>query len=234
MSTFERCDESVDQMAQEILKQFETHKPLLDAKVRIDFVFAFAPTDSMGCPVGNALKLHGRAADGICRILPLKQRALGRGDAEISLDGDHWRDYSDAERRSLLDHELHHLAVRLKQGLADRDSHGRPLLRMRKHDVEFGWFALIAARHGVESGERRQAQSIMDQWGQYFWPQVAKPSPNAVPLKALLGTKDSGISSVTISSGSNSVTIDREGAKAIRETVDTLIKNSGVTPNPIS
>jgi len=225
MSTFQRCDESVNQMAEEILKQFETHEPLLAAGVKIDFVFAYAPTDEQGCPVGDALKLHGRAADGICRILPLKQRALGRGDAEISLDGDRWRDYSDAERRSLLDHELHHLSVRLEKGMPAKDDLGRPKLRMRKHDVEFGWFAVIAARHGVESGERRQAKQVMEQYGQYFWPELAPVSPNAVPLKTLVdlpAKKSSGISSVTISSGHTSVTIGQKEAAILKKAATAL------------
>lgn len=229
MSTFQRCDDSVDQMVAIILKEFETHAALLAAGVKIDFVFAYAPVDDQGCPVGDALKLHGRAADGICRILPLKQRALGRGDAEISLDGDRWRDYSNDERRSLLDHELHHLSVKLDKGLPARDDIGRPLLHMRKHDVEFGWFAVIAARHGAQSGERRQATDIMEQWGQYFWPELAPASPNAVPLKSLLGENRSSISAVTISTAGTSVVIDKEAAQNIKKTISSLLKSAART-----
>lgn len=160
-------------MAREILNEFESHKPLVSAAVKIDYVFAYAPRDKHGFPSGPALKLNGLAADGIARILPPKQRALGRGDAEISLDGDYWREASHEERRALLDHELHHLQVRMQNGLPVRDNLSRPKLKMRRHDVDVGWFVVIAERHGMASGEQRQAKEIQERFGQYLWPDLA-------------------------------------------------------------
>lgn len=175
MPTFQRCEKSVDTAANQLLNKFETHKPLLIAEVKIDFVFAFADKDEKtGAPLNDALTHNGIKALGVARKIPLKDRALGRGDAEIALDGDHWAKCTAEEQDALLDHELHHIAVKMdRQGNIQYDDLGRPLIVLRKHDVEVGWFKCVAERHGLASVERIQARAIMDNVGQYFWPDIA-------------------------------------------------------------
>ena len=157
-------------MAAAVLCQFATHKPVLDAKVRIDYLFAFGPTDANGNKIGPAIKCHGHQALAEVRKLGLKCRVAGRGDAEIVIDGDWWHNADEEEQRSLLDHELHHIAVVEKQ----TDDIGRPRLKLRHHDVEFGWFSIVASRHGTHSMERIQAASMMETHGQYFWPELVR------------------------------------------------------------
>jgi hypothetical protein len=177
MPTFERCDKSVNNMADALLQQFDTHQPLIDAKVKFDFVFAFCDRDEKsGEPTNNALSKGGVKCLGMARKIALKDRALGRGDAEISIDGDWWKDesISDDERRALLDHEMHHIAVKVNRyGVFDLDDLGRPKLFLRPHDYEFGWFDIIAKRHGVASIERKQAARMMLGSGQLYWPEIA-------------------------------------------------------------
>lgn len=178
MSTYQKADSAVREMAEKILEQFETHKPLLEYKVKIDFVFAFAAVDNFGDPKGPALTRHGVGAWGITRKLGLKDRAMGRGDAEISLDGDWWEKATEARRRALLDHELHHLEVKLDDdGILVKDELHRPKLKLRKHDVEVGWFAIVAGRHGGASLEIEQARALMDSYGQLFWPAIDAQQP---------------------------------------------------------
>ena len=175
MPTFERCPASVNEIANSILVEFDTHRPILDARVKIDFVFAFADKDEKtGEPINNAMTKNGCKALGVCRKISLKDRALGRGDAEIALDGDWWKDASPEERAALLDHELHHIEVKIDNRGPVRDDLGRPVLRLRKHDHEFGWFTIIASRHGQHSQERIQAKSIMDMHGQFYWQDLVK------------------------------------------------------------
>lgn len=174
MPTFEKCPVSITEIANSILIEFETHKPLLDARVKIDLVFAYSDKDEGGHAKNNALSRNGRKALGIARKIPLKDRALGRGDCEVALDGDWWDDATEDQQRALLDHELHHFAVKIdKRGLV-RDDLGRPVIQMRKHDYEFGWFKIIAERHGAASQERIAAQMIFDEAGQAFWPSLVR------------------------------------------------------------
>lgn len=175
MSTYQKADKSVAVMATEILNEFESHKPLVDAKVNVDFVFGFGERNEDGHLVGDALTKNGHRALGITRKVSLKDRALGRGDAEIALDGDWWQETaSEEQQKALLDHELHHIACKIKYGQFCYDSLGRPVLRLRKHDVEVGWFACIAERHGANSVEQIQAKMILDSYGQYLFPQLAE------------------------------------------------------------
>lgn len=189
MPTFQKCPQSVRDLANDILCQFETHKPLLDARVTVDYVFAYSDKDEVtGEPTGNALSKNGCKALGICRKIPLKDRALGRSDAEIALDGDWWEEATEDEQRALLDHELHHLAVKIdKRGLV-RDDLGRPVIQMRKHDYEFGWFKVVAARHGKHSQERLQAAQMMCDAGQYFWPDIAGEAMDETKITLSAGT----------------------------------------------
>lgn len=168
MPTFKRCDASVQEMADALIAEFETHKPLADYKVKIDFLFAWPDYDeTTGEPINDALKKNGVKALGVTRKINLADRAKGNGDAEIKLDGPHWDESDERNRRALLDHELYHIVATEK-----KDDIGRPIIKLRKHDVDVGWFAIIAKRHGIASIERQQAAQIMEQAGQYFWPEL--------------------------------------------------------------
>ena len=102
---------------------------------------------------------------------------LGRGDAEIALDYYWWTQAaSEEQQRALLDHELHHIAVVMMKhsDTAQREEDGRPKLRLRKHDFEWGWFNVIAHRHGEHSQERIQAKEIVERAGQFYFAEFLK------------------------------------------------------------
>lgn len=175
MSTYKKAPE-IKELADEILNKFDTHKPLVEHKVRIDFLFAFASVDEQGEAHGCAITHHGVRAYGLTRKIPLKERAMGRGDAEVMLDGDWWQNATEASRRALLDHEMHHLEVCFDEDqVLITDDLKRPKLKLRKHDVEVGWFAIVAGRHGSASLEMQQAKVLMDSYGQLFWPALDMP-----------------------------------------------------------
>ena len=91
MPTFQKCDPSVRKMATELLQEFDTHKPLLESRASVDYVFAYADVDDDGKILNNAITKGGVKALGIAKKIGLKERVLGRGDAEITIDGDWWR-----------------------------------------------------------------------------------------------------------------------------------------------
>jgi len=141
MATYEKAPREFVDFANAILCEFDTHKRLLDAKVRVDYVFARASLDKWGEPKGPAIMHHGVRALGYARIIGLKDRAMGRGDAEIVIDGDWWLKAKLPEQKALLDHELHHISVRETEAhIIKRDDLDRPLLQLRPHDFEFGQF----------------------------------------------------------------------------------------------
>ena len=181
MATYQKCDKAVYDLAQQILAEFGTHTPVLEANVKIDLVFAFKTGDtSDAC----ALKCHGARALGITRRISLKDRAQGRGDVEIALDGDWWMKTTVANRRALLDHELHHIQPDEDLRGFVLDDLNRPKITLRKHDFQFGWFNIIAERHGEASIERQQAAEILLTGGQYYWPEIDRASKPIVQVEA--------------------------------------------------
>lgn len=156
MPTYQKANSAVEDMAQTLLARYEDHQALIAAKVKIDFVFAYGDKDEKtGETIGPALTKNGVPALGVTRKLNLKERVMGRGDAEIALDGDWWEDVTNSTeaRLAVLDHELHHIEVREDNRGFMTDDHGRPLLKLRQHDYEMGFFNLIAQRHGQASQE---------------------------------------------------------------------------------
>ena len=59
-------------------------------------------------------------------------------------------------------------------GNVRRDDIDRPLLRIRKHDHQFGWFDAVARRHGKHSIEVQQAHQLtaMDELRQLYLPGI--------------------------------------------------------------
>jgi hypothetical protein len=81
--------------------------------------------------------------------------------------------WSSKRLQAVIDHELRHLmlAKNKRTGEIQRDDEGRPKLRIRPHDFEFGWFARTAELYGEESYEVSQAREIVAaQFVQNFLP----------------------------------------------------------------
>jgi len=179
MTSYEKAGEDMQINIRTLLALYPEHEVLRNAKVRFDVVFAYPEYDGHGEPKGPAMVERGRKILGKTRKIPLKDRALGRGDVEICLDGHFWDKVgSEADKMALLDHELHHISVKTSGiGTIQTDDLERPLIQLRQHDVEVGWFAVIARRHGRASQEVQQAKWIMDNAGQLFWPDLFKDAP---------------------------------------------------------
>lgn len=155
MATYERADtETVDL----VLERIETFYPqLYRAEVRVDVMMAFGRRRG-GELVSAAIMHRGYPAAGTMRIIGLRDRAAGRGDAEMLIDGDHWAGMGLAARTALVDHELHHLMLVWEdeeREVPKADDCGRPRLKLRKHDFEIGGFHEIAKRHKAHAPEVR-------------------------------------------------------------------------------
>lgn len=219
LKLYKRC-----QIAKSILLRFNSHTPLIDAGVVFDFIFAYPTYDENGEPRGNAISKNGVKALGLCRIVGLKDRAMGRGDVEILIDYPWWEDASDEERTALLDHELHHAQVKTKNDVVLRDDLHRPLIKLRKHDVEIGWFDIVALRHSQHSMERLAAKKLYDESGQLYWPDLAGPPDPQVEREACISPSEAKMAgnltaaqSVTITAGKTSVTIGPREAQMLRK-----------------
>ena len=154
MTTYTPASKGMQERAGDIIRRYYPILQLVDIKIDI----LMAATDEED---GEPVKLNGYPCQAVVRILGPKERAKGQGDAEIVIDEANWNDLTTAEQDALLDHEIYHLEVVIGQNHKPKvDPYGRPKLKMRLHDRQFGWFDEIASRHGTASVEVKQATAF--------------------------------------------------------------------------
>jgi len=162
MTTYAKADKQAKANMAHAMKRY--HPELRDAEVSVDLLLAYGPRDANGDLVSPALTSKGLQCLGKIRVLGLKDRVAGRGDAEMLLDGDQIDEWSDEELAAIIDHELTHLELQVADdGTVKRDDIDRPKLRIRPHDREYGWFDSVARRHPEHSVEVRQARQLLDE-----------------------------------------------------------------------
>ncbi len=166
-ATFEKATEDEVDFLQEVMVEFE---PDLAAKrVTVAFLFARGETTDAGHYKPPLVKKGVRAIADV-KINSYADRVEGKSDATIRYDVEQWDQHSDAVRRAVLHHELHHLMLQMGEYGVKTDDAGRPMLKMRPHDFEVGWFKDIAAIHGHNAVETHQAGLLLDDAGQMLWP----------------------------------------------------------------
>ena len=182
------CTKAARDVVMLLVDVLHEHHPVLAAcEVRVDALMADARTEKDA--EKRALKHGGYPAAATIAIVPLKRRALGQGDALLTIDAAVWDGLAPDEQRALIDHELTHLEV-ARDGAASADGSrvvgvdpdtgemlgapkaddlGRPVLRLRLHDWQFGGFTEIARRYRTSALEVQAVRACRDGRGQYFW-----------------------------------------------------------------
>lgn len=151
--TYQMADERIKALTEVVL--IEHYPDLVEAELAVDVMVAFGPTDKEGQTTGPAVKVHGVPALASVQVISLKDRVAGLGDVRIVLDGDRWPDLSDARKRALIDHELHHVELqRDDDGALRTDDAERPVVKLKPHDFELGGFWSMIERHGDNAAER--------------------------------------------------------------------------------
>lgn len=167
MPTYCRAMKETAAQVRRVMKAY--HGPLDEACVTCDVLMAHAKCDANGDPVGPAVTLGGYACIAKVKLMPVKDRAAGRADVEIVLDGDRWDELSAEEQDAVIDHELTHLELVVDDDGLRRDDLDRPKLRIRKHDHQFGWFDSVVRRHGAVSIEWQQHSQFMEYSYEQQW-----------------------------------------------------------------
>jgi hypothetical protein len=221
-TTYQKCDEEVISISRRIIKQH--HKELRETETRVAYLFAESQKDQHGDPLAPAVTVGGYPCAAKVKVIGLKERVDGRADAEVIIDVDTWKGMSDPEKDSLIDHELFHLEVKTDPDNGDyvTDDLGRPKLKLRKHDHQFGWFNIIAEQHGDASFEVKQAKVFADNHGQTYFGRVNPPaSAESLPAAS---ADDSEVTSVTLSGAGRSMTLTGDSQKR----ADKMLKQMAV------
>lgn len=181
MATYRATDELND-IIKELIENDSDHYHLNKSGVRISVLMHISDGPMM-CAGYPALAMIRKTAP--------RERALGMADAVITVDSAAWDDLEENERVELVDHELMHLAPKIKEwnyehmpdgsvryedgkavkkeAVYEYDANHRPKLDIVKHDVQVGWFVRNVEKHGFRSPERMQAKALCDRFGQLLF-----------------------------------------------------------------
>lgn len=180
MNTYKAAGLDIARRAKRLVKKH--HDNLAQARVRIDFLFVTTDGED-GC----ALKCNGYPALAVASVIPQKNRVGLKADARIIVDKEAWDELTEKQRDALLDHELQHFEAVMSDDTVALDGNDRPKIRMRKHDVQLGFFSVIAKRHGEHSQEVIQARALVEHAAETLFPGfefMAKPLPGQRKSKA--------------------------------------------------
>ena len=142
---FDVPDESTVSILEDVMNEY--HTELVNAKVNVGIIICRKETKE-----GFSLEAFPPALARV-RPTPRKQRLYCEHDAIIEICHLRWENSSTATKKAIIDHELTHLQVREKNGEAIIDDLGRPLLRMRKDEIDLTAFPEVISRHGINAIE---------------------------------------------------------------------------------
>ena len=161
MPWYQKADDVLLDLIDETISRY--HPDLLACELDVTAIFAMPNRNDDGEIVRPAISVRGYQALATIKQLSLKDRVAGRGDVELLVDGEAWSKMTKKRRIALLDHEFFHLEVqRDADNQVKSDDIGRPLFKMRKHDIQIGWFDAIVQRHGDYSQEAIQAKDLFE------------------------------------------------------------------------
>lgn len=166
---YQECDQDVYASLADVKRRYCSE--LIDAGVTVHCRFVFKK-DKEDQPI-PCLKHGGYMAAATIKVNGLSDRQEGKKDATITIDEYTWQELSEAKRIAVLHHELYHLdlVTNAKDGSLKRDDLGRPLLKLKLHDIHIGGFQYVIETHkenALETVQTIQAakfvQGVMP-WG---------------------------------------------------------------------
>jgi hypothetical protein len=225
MPTFGPADTDDQLFLESVRDEFEPD--LTTCQVRIKLLFAYPDRLESGEIKGPPLKLHGVPCAAIVSINSLKLRSQGLADATVIVDYSQWVDANEPRRRALIHHELHHLKPKTyPNGIPYLDKFDRPILKMRMHDFQVGWFSIIAEIHGDNSYEVRQARTLTNESGQMVFPWVKVDSEK--PSREEPSDSDDIIpETIEMSTRSETVTLSSKDFEKLDKAVKKLRSRNG-------
>jgi Putative phage metallopeptidase len=159
--SYEQAGEEIHGMARDIIQQHHGELDMPGFQIKLCIMFVSDHETDEPC-----LELHGDPAGAVISVIPYKQRADKRADAEIIIDRLVWEDLNDRQRTALLDHEITHLEIQLDEnGCVKTDDIGRPKLKLKRHDWTLSGFRSIAVRYGSDALEVIEARKFDRDYG---------------------------------------------------------------------
>ena len=154
---YSKADEELVATIKEVMKKHHEDKHI--EGVTVDCLLAH--TDRID---GTAIKSRGTYALAYIRITSLMERVMGMADALMIIDHASMQLWKENRLRAVIDHELEHIQLirEKKNNQPRRDDHDRPMLGIKQHDYQFGWFEAPVKHYGYDAVEYDQAQQLVN------------------------------------------------------------------------
>ena len=146
--TYKQCSEEIQDQARTIMDN--DHHELSKAGPTMLCLFVDAGYDEDG-KAKPAITSNGYPCAGQVKLSSPQDRACGKADFIVLLDVIVWRNLEEKGRESLLDHEITHVEPVIDDETMEfkLTADERPVLKIRKHDLEIGIFHEVIERHGL-------------------------------------------------------------------------------------
>lgn len=172
MTIYDKAPKEAEEIAKELIETCEELAPLKECGMTYELSFARGKPKKDGT-VPDAITHQGHKALGLASKFKPQDRVHGKPDCRVTVDADWWDSAPDEQRRSLLFHEFYHFDPKVGEDLCVcQDSAGRPVINMRKHDVQVGWFWAPVRRFGASAMESIQFKEIVESGGQILLPSM--------------------------------------------------------------
>jgi hypothetical protein len=144
---YELAGQDVTDLAQIVMDRY--HVELSAAGVKLGILMVRAVDKDGNISGKPPLKgLGGKATGAQMGNVKLKDRLTKHFDVEIVIDAEGWKQYSEAAKIALLDHEMTHILL-----TGEQDDLGRPQTKMREDTwVAWGFFEIME-KHGDACSE---------------------------------------------------------------------------------
>lgn len=185
-TTYVEADPAAVKLLEKLIT--EHREDLVQADANVTLLFAHGTLTRFGIRK-PAMKSRGHQVLGKCKVNSIADRAEGKGDATIVVDGDRWDQLSEGRRRALLHHELSHIAV--WGGKTDADD--RPKLKLQHADFDFDGFHAVIDLYGVEAVEAANLQRVIEDHRQLVLPFAEGPvaaAPEPKPARTRTKAQD--------------------------------------------
>lgn len=143
-----RAKENANQNVYEVMREVmhEHHPELEEVGVRVGIFMVSDPDET--CGAKPFLEIDGKRV--LAFIRKRKKFENPKLEAVMEIDNYLWENsLDDTGRRSLLDHELQHIALcRSKSGKLKKTLFNRPRIQLLNHDYEVGVFKNQVAKYG--------------------------------------------------------------------------------------
>ena len=172
--SYKLADEETMQLVTQVMN--ESHKHLSEVGARFQIVMSEAVDRD-----GNIT--YSLFANGVCCAAKIglynkKNRIIKNIDFEITIDSLFWENATIEERKSTIDHELTHIAIKLdKEGLPKIDDDGLVCFKMKRHDLVYWGFKEILERNKSNSIEYQSFRNLLKDIGGMVTP----PTPTTPP-----------------------------------------------------